>query len=485
MAEYLAPGVYVEEIPAGARPIEGVATSTAGFVGVTERGPAELTRVDGLAQYEQRFGGPTPGVSHLHDAIRGFFGNGGATAYVARVPDSGAAALIAGVDRVADADGIALLVVPDEAVAGPGVAAAMAARCERTADRVAVLSTPERPGPGGPPGPPDSPFAAAYHPWIAVADPAGGRRVVPPAGHVAGVIARTAREDGVGAAPAGVPLLDAIGPATRLSSRDTERLTAARINAIVMRGVPLVWGARTTSSGSEWRYLNVRRLVTFLERSIDEGTRWALFERDEEPLWARVRGAVEDFLHGCWRDGGLAGSTPGDAFFVRCDRSTMTQDDIDRGRLVCLVGVAPLRPAEFVIFRIGHWAAQPGLGAFPFLLAIDGVATAGFSAVTGLPGQDGAGGRIALRMTRGLTAGPELTGWVARSRRGDDDPRAGTVVLRDERGAPAGAWRLHRVRPHALAAAGRGPAGGEVVVDALELTGAVAPGGPGSPSPTA
>ncbi len=470
MAEYLAPGVYVEEIPSGAQAIEGVATSTAGFVGVTERGPAEVVRVTGLAEYEQCFGGPTPGVSHLHDAVCGFFANGGTTACVTRVPDRGAAALLAGIDRVACADGLALLVVPDEAVAGPEVAAAMAAGCGRRRDRIAVLSTPEAVGAAGPPPPPDSSFAAAYHPWIVIAGPGGATRAVPPAGHVAGVIARTGRERGVNAAPAGVPLCDVVGPVARLSSADAETLAARRINAIVMRGVPLVWGARTASADPEWKYVNVRRLLTYLERSIDEGTRWAVFEPNDEPLWARVRAAVEDFLHGCWRDGALVGQTPEDAFFVRCDRSTMTQDDIDQGRLICLVGVAPLRPAEFVILRIGRWTAQPWLKAFPFLVAIDGVATAGFAEVTGLPGAHD-GGRHALRMTQGLTAGAALSEWFARSRRGDDDPRDGAVVLRDEGGRPAVAWRLHQVRPHALAAAGGGPATGEFVVDALELTG--------------
>ena len=175
MAEYLAPGVYVEEVASGARPIEGVATSTAGFVGMAERGPAEVMRVDGAEELERCYGGPSPGVSHLHDAVLGFFANGGRTAYVARVPEPGAAALIAGIDRMADADGVALLVVPDEAVAGPEVAAAMVARCERRRDRIAVLSTPRDPGPDGPPPPPDSPFAAAYHPWITVTDPGAGR----------------------------------------------------------------------------------------------------------------------------------------------------------------------------------------------------------------------------------------------------------------------------------------------------------------------
>ena len=469
MAEYLAPGVYVEEVASGARPIEGVATSTAGFVGMAERGPAQVTRVDGAEELERCYGGPTPGVSHLRDAALGFFANGGRTAYVARVPEPGAAALIAGIDRVTAADGVALLVVPDEAVAGPEVAAAMVARCERRRDRIAILSTPRDPGPAGPPQPPDTPFAAAYHPWIMVTDPVSGTRAVPPAGHVAGVIARTDMERGVQAAPAGAPVLDAVGLVARLSSRDTEELAARRINAIVTRGVPLVWGARTASGDPEWKYVNVRRHLIFLERSIEEATRWAVFEPNDEPLWARVRGQVEDFLFGRWRDGALAGTTPGDAFFVRCDRSTMTQDDLENGRLVCLVGVAPLKPAEFVIFRIGQWTARPAFAAFPFLVAIDDVATAGFTEVTGLPAERGAAGEGALRLTQGLTSGTGLAGWFATAREGDAVPRSGSVVLRDVAGRPAAAWRVHQMRPCALQAAGPERAGGEVVVDVMEL----------------
>ena len=469
MAEYLAPGVYVEEVAAGVRPIEGVPTSTAGFVGMAERGPAEVMRVDGAEALERCYGGPGPGVSHLHDGILGFFANGGRTAYVARVPEPGAAALIAGIDRMADADGVALLVVPDEAVCGPEVAAAMVARCERRRDRIAVLSTPRDPGPDGPPPPPDSSFAVAYHPWITITDPGRGTRAVPPAGHVAGVIARTDRERGVHAAPAGVPLRDATGLVARLSSRDTEALAARRINAIVTRGVPLVWGARTAAVDPEWKYVNVRRLLIVLERSIGEATRWAVFEPNDEPLWARVRGQVEEFLFARWRDGALAGTTPGDAFFVRCDRSTMTQDDLEKGRLVCLVGVAPVRPAEFVIFRVGQWTAPAALAAFPFLVAIDDVASAGFTEVTGLPAEGGTAGEAGLRLTQGLTSGPGLAGWFAAARQGDAVPRSGSVVLRDEAGRPASAWRLHQMHPCALQAAG-GRAGGDVVVDAMELT---------------
>ena len=466
MPAYLAPGAYVEEAGFGAT-VEGVATGTAGFVGPTERGPRDVTGIAGWEDFVRSFGAPAAG-SHMHDAVRGYFANGGREAVVARTGSTGADDLVAGVDRMTEADGLGLLVVPDQAEAGSAVAAAMAERCERRGDRIAVLSAPRDDG-GLPPPPPDSPSAAAYHPWIVVADPDGGTRAVPPAGHVAGVIARTDAERGVHAAPAGVPLLDTSGPAVRMSTRDAQALVERRINAIVTRGIPLVWGARTASTDPEWRYLNVRRLVLDLQRSIAEGTRWAAFEPDDEPLWSRVRAVVGELLHGRWRDGALAGRTAAEAWFVRCDRSTMTQADIDAGRLVVLVGVAPIRPAEFVMFRIGQWTAQPRLAAFPFLVAIDGVATAGFAEITGLPATPEEGGGNVLRMTQGLTAGPALTEWAARALAGEDVPGDGTVVMRDDDGRASATWRLHRMRPSALAAAGAASAGGDVVVDLLEL----------------
>jgi phage tail sheath protein FI len=118
-----------------------------------------------------------------------------------------------------------------------------------------------------------------------------------------------------------------------------------------------VWGARTISSDPEWKYVNVRRLFIYLEHSIDNGTQWAVFEPNNSRLWASIRQTVEDFLLVLWRDGALLGDKPEDAFFVRCDRTTMTQNDLDNGRLICLIGVAPTKPAEFVIFRIGQYTA--------------------------------------------------------------------------------------------------------------------------------
>ena len=122
-----------------------------------------------------------------------------------------------------------------------------------------------------------------------------------------------------------------------------------------------VWGARTISSDPEWTYINVRRLFIYLEHSIDRATQWAVFEPNNEELWLKIRLTIEGFLYDVWRSGALLGARPEDAYFVRCDRTTMSQSDLDNGRLICLIGVAPTKPAEFVIFRIGQWTADASI----------------------------------------------------------------------------------------------------------------------------
>ena len=155
-------------------------------------------------------------------------------------------------------------------------------------------------------------------------------------------------------------LRGAIGFETLINTAQQEVLNPEGINCFRYfegRGMRL-WGARTISSDPEWKYLNVRRYFAYLERSIDKGTQWAVFEPNGEQLWANVRRTIEDFLLNEWQSGALLGDKPEKAYFVRCDRSTMTQNDLDNGRLICLIGVAPLRPAEFVIFRIGQFTAD-------------------------------------------------------------------------------------------------------------------------------
>ena len=207
----------------------------------------------------------------------------------------------------------------------------------------------------------DSSHAALYYPWVRVMDPVTDREIdLPPSGFVAGIYARNDIERGVHKAPADEVVSGAIGLEIMLNKAQQDLLNPEGINVLRWfegRGYR-VWGARTVSSDPKWKYVNVRRYFAYLERSIERGTQWAVFEPNGDALWANIRRMVEDFLYNEWKSGGLLGEKPEQAFFVRCDRSTMTQDDLDNGRLICLVGVAPLRPAEFVIFRIGQWTAD-------------------------------------------------------------------------------------------------------------------------------
>ncbi|NOY64096.1 MAG: phage tail sheath family protein [Nitrospirae bacterium] len=202
-------------------------------------------------------------------------------------------------------------------------------------------------------------YAAYYYPWIKVYDPLTKlNKLVPPGGHVAGVYARTDIERGVHKAPANEKVRGAVGLEFQITKGEQDILNPRGVNCIRAfpgRGIR-VWGARTLSSNTLWKYVNVRRLLLFIEESIEEGTQWVVFEPNNEKLWGRVRASITEFLTRVWRDGALMGTKPEEAFFVKCDRTTMTQDDIDNGRLICVIGVAPVKPAEFVIFRIAQWS---------------------------------------------------------------------------------------------------------------------------------
>ncbi len=207
----------------------------------------------------------------------------------------------------------------------------------------------------------DSTYAALYYPWVRVLDPVTGtERNMPPSGFVAGIYARNDINRAVYKAPANEVVFSAIGFEQLLNKSQQDVLNPEGINCFRYfsgRGFRL-WGARTISSDPEWKYVNLRRYFVYLEHSIDRGTQWAVFEPNGEALWANVQRTVESFLLNEWQMGALLGDKPEKAFFVKCDRSTMSQNDLDNGRLVCLVGVAPLRPAEYVIFRIGQWTAD-------------------------------------------------------------------------------------------------------------------------------
>ena len=201
----------------------------------------------------------------------------------------------------------------------------------------------------------DSTYAAMYHPWLEMYD-AGSKRSAyfPPSGAMAGIYARTDIERGVHKAPANEVVRGCTDLSCAYNEGEQDILNPIGVNLIrsfTGRGIR-VWGARTISSNGLWKYLNVRRLFIYVEESIKANTNWVVFEPNSTTLWNRVTRTIETFLATCWRDGALAGSTPSEAFFVECGPTTMTQDDIDNGRLICVIGVAPVKPAEFVIFRI-------------------------------------------------------------------------------------------------------------------------------------
>jgi phage tail sheath protein FI len=517
MAEYLHPGVYIEEIERGPKPIEGVPTSTAALLGEAERGSITPRLVTSYKDYVRWFGDVFDDKKFLPYAANGFFENGGKRAYVCRLVGAGATTAVATfgsfqvraagpgawgnkvlvkvspgstlkkdgtpvgfrlqlaywsgdtvpafdpfTDRTSgprpsviedfndldpnepspdyfgkrfpfvdpdkgdgnqgpESSGLGVLVrvaagaAPDPGmqvltggldgpnaldsndiqgapvansrpveqglaaleldpyrdvalVYAPGITTLdlvqpIVTHCENMRFRFAVIDTAKGQPAGGltPRNNIDSTYAAFYYPWIFTSDPrTGARKLTPPGGHVLGVYARTDTERGVFKAPANEIVRGALALEYDLSDNDQDTLNPRGVNAIRAfpgRGIR-VWGARTLTSDPLWKYVSVRRLFVFLERSIYEGTQWVVFEPNDDRLWARVIDTVRLFLRSQWRLGALFGRTEQEAFFITCDRTTMSQDDILNGRLICEIGIAPVRPAEFVIFRIFQNTAE-------------------------------------------------------------------------------------------------------------------------------
>jgi hypothetical protein len=409
MPRYAAPGIYVEEVPSGARPIGAVGTSTAGFVGTAPDQSArrgEAVAVNNWTDFMRIFAAPDSAPSTpLARAVYGFFANGGGRCHVVNI---GEGEPIAGGGR--RRSGLQLLEAVDEVaiVAAPGYAdplsyESLLGECERLGDRVAILDPPceldppgepfdvdrltrvatagpapaERtrsratgtrtdgdetepgPTPGGGLRPRESAYGALYFPCLVAYDPLTGATVpTPPSGHVAGIWARTDTTRGVHKAPANEPVLGGVTGLTYLVTRqEQEVLNPVGVNCI--RSFPgsgiRVWGARTLAAeASEWRYLNVRRLMNMLKESIEQGTQWIVFEPNEYSLWATIRLEIGAFLTRVWRDGALLGRTPREAFFVKCDEETNPPEVRDAGQVVTLVGVAPVKPAEFVVFKLSQ-----------------------------------------------------------------------------------------------------------------------------------
>jgi phage tail sheath protein FI len=518
MPEYLSPGVYVEEIERGPRPIEGVPTSTAAFLGETERGPLRPRLVTSYNDYTRWFGNVFADDLYLPHAASGFFDNGGKRLYVCRIvgdaatsaskvfgdftveavgpgawgkriwvkfedgstkkqdgssgfrmklaywseepgtfpvfdpfdpanrknlprpqiiedyddlqldpldanyfqkrlqdvqtnqPLSALASLAktgtgnakpaANAGEFLDQNGaddtnplgsddfvgapnnarqelqglrqleldpfreISLVYAPRPRANQIPIVKAIIDHCERNRFRMAVIDSEQR-------TPPadldprttiqDSEYAAFYTPWIWISNPlTGARQAVPPGGHMLGIYARNDTERGVFKAPANEVVRGALDVFFDIDSNTHDVLNPRGVNAIRRfpgRGIRL-WGARTISSNALWKYVSVRRLFIFLERSIYEGTQWVVFEPNDDKLWARVKDTLRLFLRSQWRQGALFGRTEDEAFFITCDRTTMSQDDILNGRLICEIGIAPVRPAEFVIFRVFQHTAE-------------------------------------------------------------------------------------------------------------------------------
>jgi Bacteriophage tail sheath protein len=270
-----------------------------------------------------------------------------------------------GIKALEDIDRVSIIAVPGQT--DLAVQNALIEQCERLKDRFAILDpkTSKVPDIQTQRGQFDTKYAALYFPKLLTFDPLSeGDIVIPPSGHMAGIYARVDIERGVHKAPANEVVRNITGFEATINKETQDVLNPSPTNVNVFRDFRAdgrglrIWGARVITSDTAWKYINVRRLFIFLEESIDEGTQWVVFEPNDERLWARVSQSISAFLTRVWRDGALMGTTPEEAFFVRCDRTTMTQDDLDNGKLIVLVGVAPVKPAEFVIIRISQFTAS-------------------------------------------------------------------------------------------------------------------------------
>ena len=272
-----------------------------------------------------------------------------------------------GIKALEDIDQISIIAAPG--IVGQNVQNALIEQCERLMDRFAILDPKPKTGNVAPDlndiqsqrNLYDTKYAAFYYPRLMVTNPLTEIVIpIPPSGHMAGIYARTDIERGVHKAPANEVVRNILGLELTINKAEQDILNPSPVNINVVRDFRAsgrgyrVWGARCITSDTIWKYVPVRRLFIFLEESLDEGTQWVVFEPNDEPLWARVRQSVTNFLTRVWRDGALMGTKLEEAFFVKCDRTTMTQDDIDNGRLIMIIGVAPVKPAEFVIIRIGQ-----------------------------------------------------------------------------------------------------------------------------------
>jgi phage tail sheath protein FI len=373
---YLSPGVYVEEVDRGTKPLEMVGTSTVGFIGESAVGPVNQPILcTNWSQFTKHFG-DFKNSKFLAHSVYGFFNNGGGRCFVVNVGDDveadskkKAAKYIGkdngpgtrtGLKAFEDCDDINIIVAPGQT--DPAVQDAVLSHCENARYRFAILDSPEVIEKGGVDKlakPRDSKYGAYYFPWLEVYDPYKGNLFMPPSGYMAGIYARSDAERGVHKAPANEIVRGALGLKYGITKGEQDLLNPKGINCIRAfpnRGIR-VWGARTISSDASWRYVNVRRLFNMVEQSIEIGTQWAVFEPNDHRLWKRITRDITAFLLRLWRQGALFGKTPEEAFYVKCDDETNPPEVIDAGQLIVEVGMCPVKPAEFVVFRIGQMPA--------------------------------------------------------------------------------------------------------------------------------
>ena len=370
------PGVYIEEIPSDVHTVTGVSTSVTAFVGFTVSGSVDTpVHIFSFAEYEQTFGGLAADAPMSY-AVKHFFQNGGTEAYVVRVAAgtgglSGNIEAKTGIYALENVDIFNLLVMPD-ASAGAGmtdvltdaIAYCVRRRAFMIMDAPEDVSTFQQASTwiSSSASPLRSQNAAIYFPRLRAPDPMMNNvvRTFPSAGALAGLFARTDSKRGVWKAPAGMSavIIGATGVSLTLTDAENTSLVSQGLNCL--RNFPVVgtvsWGARTArgadSFADEYKYVPVRRLALFLEESVYRGTQWVVFETNDEPLWSQIRLNVGAFLHRLFAQGAFQGTTPKDAYFVKCDKETTTQNDIDLGRVNIVVGFAPLKPAEFVIIHV-------------------------------------------------------------------------------------------------------------------------------------
>ena len=398
MPTYLTPGVYVEEVPSGVRPIQARSTSTAVFIGHGGKADAPTgvpTAVTNWSAYVNTFMGDGP-MTPLSHAVSGFFLNTQGRCYILDVGPEGTLTGTPqrpGLSVLEEIEEIAIVCAPG--YTGPANWQVLVDHCETMRDRLCILdppdvedimaltrvasvAAPEEPGaPAGEGAPeserrarrtgpetagtPPSAFAAAYYPNLVVRDLVTGETVLaPPSGHIAGIWAHTDATRGVHKAPANVPIRGVLGVQRRVTAAEQGELNSAGVNVIRMfdRAGIRPWGARTRATETEpqWRYLNVRRLFSMVEESIALGTNWIVFEPNDDGLWRLIRRDLSAFLTGLWRDGALMGRTPEEAFFVKCDEETNPPDVVDAGQVRVVVGMAPVKPAEFIVFQVSQFS---------------------------------------------------------------------------------------------------------------------------------